>query len=80
MNLAELGFHKCAGIQADIYTALKPSVLKALNSRRPTETKRRLAVMLKNLLVTPGAFEGKGGQLLNSLPKTRGPHTKLSLK
>lgn len=33
MNLSEFGFHKCAGVQADLYRLTKPLLTKALNAR-----------------------------------------------
>ncbi len=33
MNLTDLGFHKCAGAQADLYRLVKPTITKSLSAR-----------------------------------------------
>lgn len=72
MNLIELGFRKYAGIQKETYIAIKPYLLKALNSRRPTETFRRLAVLLSKVPVKNDY--SSTNKLFTSLRKTKIPN------
>lgn len=74
MNLIELGFRKYAGIQKEHYIAIKPYLLKGLNSRRPTETARRLAVLLSKVPSEVKNDYSSTNKLFTSLRKTKIPN------